>query len=117
MTSIEKQMLGTETAQLMRARGVNSLICGLSANDVEQQFIEAGANAFMHKPFPCQKDALTFELLQILAKSQRSHDDLLKRADSVDRPQASSGKESAPPQNDSVYTPVSDSTSERYIEA
>ena len=65
MASVEKQLLGTETVQAMRAKGVTSLICGLSANDLHQQFLDAGANAFMLKPFPCQKEALELELLDI----------------------------------------------------
>lgn len=71
MASVEKQLLGTETVQAMRAKNVNSTICGLSANDVEEQFMNAGANAFMIKPFPCQKDALKLELLKILGTPDR----------------------------------------------
>jgi len=77
MASIEKQLLGTETAQAMRAKGVDSIICGLSANDVEMRYFEAGADAFMLKPFPCKKDALTWELIQIIKNSKRLHPDLL----------------------------------------
>lgn len=66
MASVEKQLLGTETVRAMRSRGVDTIICGLSANDVEQQFSDAGANAFMFKPFPCEKEALTREILRIL---------------------------------------------------
>ena len=117
MTSIEKQMLGTETAQIMRARGVNSLICGLSANDVGQQFMESGANAFMHKPFPCQKDALSIELLQILAKNKQSTDDLLKRSSGVELLQTSSEKGSALAQDDLANSTASDSTCGRYVKA
>jgi PleD family two-component response regulator len=67
MASVEKQLLGTETVHAMRAKGVESIICGLSANDVENAFMEAGGNYFMYKPFPCKKDALTDELLQMLS--------------------------------------------------
>jgi len=67
MASHTKQLLGTETVQSFRTKGVASIICGLSANDKEDEFLEAGANAFMLKPFPCQKDALTRELLRLLA--------------------------------------------------
>jgi CheY-like chemotaxis protein len=63
MASVEKQLLGSETVRLLRARGVSSLICGLSANDKEQQFLDAGATTFMFKPFPCQNEALKTELL------------------------------------------------------
>lgn len=80
MASIEKQLLGTETTQAMRAQGVNSVICGISANDVEQQFLNSGADAFMRKPFPCKKDDLTSALIQILSKNKRSFADLRKRS-------------------------------------
>jgi hypothetical protein len=53
--SVEKQLLGTETVHAMRAKGVTAVICGLSANDVEEQFLNAGSNYFMYKPFPCKK--------------------------------------------------------------
>lgn len=65
MASIEKQLLGTETVRALRSRGVESLICGLSANDLEQQFVEAGANFFLFKPFPCEKEALSLELIRL----------------------------------------------------
>lgn len=74
MTSVEKQLLGTETARKLRSDGVESLICGLSANDMEEAFISSGADAFMIKPFPCKPDALTQELLRVL-----SHRDLAWR--------------------------------------
>jgi len=70
MASVEKQLLGTETVHAMRAKGVESIICGLSANDVEDQFSNAGGDYFMYKPFPCKKDALKDELLQMLACSK-----------------------------------------------
>jgi CheY-like chemotaxis protein len=66
MASVEKQLLGTEAVEAMRARGIDSRICGLSANDKEREFLEAGANAFTIKPFPCEPRALTQELLRIL---------------------------------------------------
>lgn len=66
MAAVEKQWLGTDTVAAMRAQGIDSVICGLSANDVETQFLEAGADAFMFKPFPCKKDALTDELIAML---------------------------------------------------
>eukprot|EP00543_Licmophora_paradoxa_P002894 CAMPEP_0202449160 /NCGR_PEP_ID=MMETSP1360-20130828/7904_1 /ASSEMBLY_ACC=CAM_ASM_000848 /TAXON_ID=515479 /ORGANISM="Licmophora paradoxa, Strain CCMP2313" /LENGTH=471 /DNA_ID=CAMNT_0049066989 /DNA_START=92 /DNA_END=1507 /DNA_ORIENTATION=- len=67
MTSVEKQLLGTETVRAMRARGIRSIICGLSANDTEREFLEAGADAFMVKPFPCDKIGLKHELNRVLA--------------------------------------------------
>jgi hypothetical protein len=57
--SVEKQLLGTETVYAMRSKGVKSIICGLSANDVEDQFLNSGANYFMYKPFPCKKVKIT----------------------------------------------------------
>lgn len=68
MASIEKQLLGSETARALRSKGVTSIICGLSANDMEQAFLEAGANVFMFKPFPCSKDALTKAIYDILER-------------------------------------------------
>jgi DNA-binding response OmpR family regulator len=66
MASVEKQLLGTETARALRAKGVMSKICGLSANDIEKSFLESGADAFIMKPLPCRKEALSRELLRIL---------------------------------------------------
>ena len=67
MASHTKQLLGTETVHALRAKGVESIICGLSANDKEEEFLQAGANAFMLKPFPCQKEALKNELFRLLS--------------------------------------------------
>jgi signal transduction histidine kinase/CheY-like chemotaxis protein len=67
MASIEKQLLGTETVREIRAKGVKSVICGLSANDTEEQFLDAGASAFMFKPFACEKKALQAEINRVLA--------------------------------------------------
>ena len=66
MASVEKQLLGTETVSELRFRGVKSRICGLSANDQESAFFEAGADAFMFKPFPCKKDEITDALCHVL---------------------------------------------------
>ena len=66
MASVEKQLLGTETVVALRAKRVESCICGLSANDKESEFLEAGANAFLLKPFPCTESDLTRELLRVL---------------------------------------------------
>jgi signal transduction histidine kinase/CheY-like chemotaxis protein len=67
MASIEKQLLGTETVREIRAKGVQSIICGLSANDTEELFLDAGATAFMFKPFACEKKALQAEINRVLA--------------------------------------------------
>jgi hypothetical protein len=48
------------------------LVCqcagGLSANDMETQFYEAGADDYVMKPFPCRVDPLKHELLRIMSK-------------------------------------------------
>ena len=64
MASIEKQLLGTETILEMRAIGCESRLFGLSANDLEAEFIAAGADGFVIKPFPTETDALKAELLR-----------------------------------------------------
>ena len=66
MASVEKQLLGTETVQKLRARGVTSRICGLSANDMKTSFLDAGANAFLFKPFKTNSELLRMDLLQVL---------------------------------------------------
>jgi CheY-like chemotaxis protein len=66
MASVERQLLGTETVSVLRAKGVACRICGLSANDMEDEFIKVGAHAFMFKPFPCESNALINELHRIL---------------------------------------------------
>ena len=66
MASVEKQLLGTETVHAMRAKGVKSCICGLSANDMEGAFLAAGADAFIQKPFPCEPTALAKELGRVI---------------------------------------------------
>jgi CheY-like chemotaxis protein len=65
MTSADKQLLGTETVRELRAKGVKSRICGLSANNVEKSFLQSGANHFLIKPFQCAKVPL-MRLLRIL---------------------------------------------------
>ena len=72
LASVEKQMLGTETVKALRAKGVDCRICGLSANDKEAEFLEAGANVFVFKPIPCDAIALTQELQRILYLNSRS---------------------------------------------
>lgn len=59
MSSIEKQLLGTETVAEMRARGAKFRIVGLSANDLQEEFVAVGANSFVIKPFPT--DAATLK--------------------------------------------------------
>jgi signal transduction histidine kinase/CheY-like chemotaxis protein len=71
MASIEKQLLGTETVRALRAKGFKNTICGLSANDKSQEFLEAGADAFMCKPFPCGKEGLSTEILRVLEEGKK----------------------------------------------
>lgn len=66
MASMEKQLLGTETVAALRSKGVKSRICGLSANDVEVQFVTAGADFFLLKPMSSDKEILTADLHHIL---------------------------------------------------
>jgi CheY-like chemotaxis protein len=66
MASVDTQLLGTQTVEALRSRGVKGRICGLSANDKEKEFLEAGANAFTFKPLPCETKALVRELYRIL---------------------------------------------------
>jgi hypothetical protein len=68
MASVEKQLLGTDTVRALRANGVKSIICGLSANHVEEQFYE---DSFMMKPFPRKKDAFATELCFILRQGKQ----------------------------------------------
>jgi len=75
MASVEKQLLGTETVVELRSRGIDCRICGLSANDKEKEFLEAGADAFSFKPFPCEKSALQDELRRVLFSSTESSTD------------------------------------------
>lgn len=66
MASIEKQLLGTETTRALRSKGVQSFITGLSANDMETPFLDAGADSFMIKPFPCKTNELQAALQHLL---------------------------------------------------
>ena len=67
MASVEKQLLGTETVEELRNRGVTCHIFGLSANDKEEEFLQAGADGFCFKPFPCKTESLKAELRRLLA--------------------------------------------------
>jgi len=71
MASIEKQLLGTETVRQLRADGFRGIICGLSANDKHQEFLQAGANAFLLKPLHSKKDELTRTLRGLLSLQQQ----------------------------------------------
>jgi len=65
MASVEKQLLGTETVVALRAKNVHCRICGLSANDLATTFLNAGADFFLLKPIPVDKDSLKRELRRI----------------------------------------------------
>jgi signal transduction histidine kinase/CheY-like chemotaxis protein len=70
MASTEKQLLGTDTVRALRAKGFKNTICGLSANDLEQSFISAGADCFVLKPIPCERSILE-GLLDGILRSER----------------------------------------------
>jgi signal transduction histidine kinase/CheY-like chemotaxis protein len=76
MASVQKQLLGTEATKALRAQGVTSKICGLSANDVEKFFLEAGADSFMMKPFPCKPGALRKELFRVINTGRKDDREL-----------------------------------------
>ena len=65
-----RPLLGTETVRLMRIKGARSVICGCSANEMEAEFLESGADAFVIKPFPCEKESLIAELRRVLASRE-----------------------------------------------
>jgi len=67
MASIDKQLLGTETARALRNKGVKSKICGLSANDLGESFLQAGADHFMLKPMPSVPSELKRKLCEIIS--------------------------------------------------
>lgn len=91
MASVEKQMLGTETVRALRAQGVTAKICGCSANNMEEEFLEAGADSFLLKPFPCEKEELRRELLRVLSGLKETKTD--PRNMSVDDVAASNSTE------------------------
>ena len=69
MASTNKQLLGTEVAQAMRLKGMKSKLVGLSANDLGEAFLRAGADAFLLKPMPCKPAALRQVLWDILCQN------------------------------------------------
>lgn len=76
MASIQKQMLGTETTRVLRSKGYRGIICGLSANSLEDAFLSAGADSFMFKPFPCQAGELEKEMARVLHRGASKEPDL-----------------------------------------
>lgn len=65
MPCIERPLLGTGAVRQLRAKGCTSIICGLSANDLKSEFMDAGADGFLLKPFPCEKNRLKEELQKL----------------------------------------------------
>ena len=74
MASVDKQLLGTETVRSLRKAGITSKIIGLSANNLEDSFLHAGADFFRLKPLPCDKVLLEQELLSILDVEDGAND-------------------------------------------
>ena len=68
MASTEPQLLGTETIAHLRSHGVDCTICGLSANDMEKEFTDAGADYFMLKPLPFERSVLEAALLRVTGR-------------------------------------------------
>ena len=82
MASVEKQLLGTETVVALRSKGVDSIICGLSANDMESSFLASGADYFILKPIPSKEEPLRRVLLRIINGGRRkSHVKLAEKQD------------------------------------
>lgn len=67
MGTDNKLLLGSDAVAEARKRGIQSKICGMSANDVEELFDDAGADEFIFKPLPFRPEPLTRELLRILS--------------------------------------------------
>lgn len=70
MSSVSKPLLGTETVQLPRPKGARrGKSCGLSANDLRENFVSAGADDFILKPTPRKKEELREMPLKLLGVS------------------------------------------------
>ncbi|CAB9523858.1 Adaptive-response sensory-kinase SasA [Seminavis robusta] len=69
--STERRLTGTETARALRAKGVTSLIVGVSANDLEDAFLGAGADMFATKPFATSQAQLKQFMGRALQKMNR----------------------------------------------
>lgn len=67
-TSVERRLSGTETARAMRAKGIQSIICGVSANDLEDAFLGSGADLFSTKPFATDQASLERFMTEALKK-------------------------------------------------
>lgn len=78
MPGIARPLLGTETIRIMRINGVKSVICGCSANEMEAEFLQNGADIFIMKPFPCEKESLHAELQRVLNARNANETPLVK---------------------------------------
>ena len=67
-TSVERRLTGTETTRAMRAKGVDTIICGVSANDLEDAFLSAGADLFSSKPFATDQKSLESFMIEALKR-------------------------------------------------
>ena len=61
-------MLGTETVAAMRTKNVSAIFCGLSANNLEEDFRRVGAH-FLQKPFPSNKSEVESTLRRLIQES------------------------------------------------
>lgn len=63
-------LLGTDTIAALRRMGVQSLIVGCSGNDIENEFLEAGADLCWQKPLPTN-GKIILQLNKYLKSSRR----------------------------------------------
>lgn len=63
-------LLGTDTIAALRRMGVQSLIVGCSGNDIENEFLEAGADLCWQKPLPTN-GKIILQLNKYLKSSSR----------------------------------------------
>jgi CheY-like chemotaxis protein len=61
-------LTGTEAVRILRTRGCESVICGLSANNLASVFESAGADMFHQKPFPYVPNDLITLLVELVRK-------------------------------------------------
>jgi CheY-like chemotaxis protein len=67
MGTDESKLLGSDAVYQLRKQGVrDTIICGMSANDVESMFLDAGADAFCFKPWRFQTQSMKSELERVL---------------------------------------------------
>ena len=70
MASVNKRLLGTETTRSLRDKGVESRICGLSANTLEDSFLNAGTDCVLLTRLPCQTEALRQVILSMIDRGK-----------------------------------------------